>query len=967
MSEAGFTYAAQDPGLTTGRYGSTALLENRRMSLVPAVGRRTLAVPSRPGSWEFTPELGERAIDLELALVRSTLADLDGAIAALADLFDPTEGAQQLIFDSLPDRYFLARLTGEPIPTLYPAAARVSLSMRCADPFAYSTALYTVHGGSATITGFSAYRQAPERINWNLVKNAGFQSGATFWTPHANATVVDDATSVTGKALRLIATAAFQNTPQILSVEAGKVYSFAVQGSSDGTATANLTIEWLDAAGAIISSAAVSRTNAAYGEMNLTNQTAPGNARQVRLNLTCSSSSGIVFFTAVRVKQQATAPAAWSASDQQVLTQKGLAIYEAATNLLTNGDIETALSGTVNAFDEQYADANAWTPALNAPVANVTNLTIGTTYVAGHPEWWDHASGSRFRWQWTTGGVMYLYLKYVDVSNWIRLRADGTGFSLEKNIAGTTTVVSTVAAALTTATWYWFQWTITGTSYAATLDNDSAGAPGSNVATITAQTISDAAVQTARIAVGSIGSGLLIGGAFADVCLVKIAAPPGFAAVAAVGVPAFAVSKATKFSGTSSLGGYVNVTAHDGRWRQVITTTAASYALSCRAKTAGGAAQALDNSSGVPVTQSISGANDWTVLSGAGVNTAGAHNIDFKFGGAVGSTWFDLCWFAQQSYDTGNADPSGLAYSTGTRPASAVTLPVPAGISVNDFAVLIAFRPDHAASTGHDREVFLITQDVNNYLRITMFTGGSVWIDKFRNNVRDAQVSLTAYAAGDSVVAVMRFRENVGFKGWASVNGAAIVTAESTTVAAKQGYPSTSVATINLSPATREPDVTVGAVRILRAGLTDAQLAAIAAAPYAAQDEALEFDVWRFEGAATPENYASGTLDVDVGGTYKALPTVEITAGAAFTGNLTLTDESSRVLTWNGTLALNDVLKIESDTQRVRKNNVLSMSGVAAGSKWPELLPAQENNLVIGGIPSASVKAVRAEWRNRWL
>jgi phage-related protein len=162
-------------------------------------------------------------------------------------------------------------------------------------------------------------------------------------------------------------------------------------------------------------------------------------------------------------------------------------------------------------------------------------------------------------------------------------------------------------------------------------------------------------------------------------------------------------------------------------------------------------------------------------------------------------------------------------------------------------------------------------------------------------------------------------------------------------------------------------DGTTGVLRIEAAGRTDAQIAALVASPYQAQDEATELAVWRFEGTAVLENYASGVEQVDVGGTFQTPPIVEMTAGAGYTGSITFTDSYGNVLTWNGTVALNDVLKVDTTTYRVYLNSAVSMSGLASASVFPQLKPNQRNTITVGGIPSASIKALRTTFRNRWL
>lgn len=238
---------------------------------------------------------------------------------------------------------------------------------------------------SATLSGFSAYRQLPAIPDvgtvhgWNLVKNGGFQSGADFWTLHANASVVVDATSPTGYAVRLVATAANQFTTSDMSIEAARAFASAAQVRSDGSMIAYAELQWLDESGTPISSGYGSTTSAAYTEIAvITNVTAPGNARSARIRL-YSNGAGTAYFTAIRVKQQATAPLAWSSADQQTLGNKGLVVYEGTTNNGgTDSDMETA--GVAN-----YAATTATlTKTTTNPFAGTQRLTVTNTAANGY-------------------------------------------------------------------------------------------------------------------------------------------------------------------------------------------------------------------------------------------------------------------------------------------------------------------------------------------------------------------------------------------------------------------------------------------------------------------------------------------------------------------------------------------------------------------------------------------------------
>jgi hypothetical protein len=229
-----------------------------------------------------------------------------------------------------------------------------------------------------TQTGHVAYRQCPNvGLARNLVPNGGFQSGSHGWTLPANASVVVDATSPTGYALRTIATAADQRTIEDIPVEAGKAYSLATQIRGDGTAGGILYITWIDGGGNFLANVNTATfTGLAYAEAAIVNTVAPGNARTMRVILYMSA-AGIIHFTAVRVMQQAGAPAAWIAAHQQYVS-RGLSIYDAHTNILADPDMEAV--GTAS----WAATAATLTKDTVTFFAGAKSLKVVTTAATGY-------------------------------------------------------------------------------------------------------------------------------------------------------------------------------------------------------------------------------------------------------------------------------------------------------------------------------------------------------------------------------------------------------------------------------------------------------------------------------------------------------------------------------------------------------------------------------------------------------
>jgi len=158
MTTAGFTFDGVDPGATAAKL----LLVDKRVGLVPESRRRAVAAGARPGVWDFGTQLGERRIELDLfSGDNANLAGTDAAVRSIAQLFDPTRevagdgGFKQLVFDSEPDRYWLAKLIEDPFTHYLPSAGQLTLHLRCADPFAYATAqtVATQAGGAGAPVG----------------------------------------------------------------------------------------------------------------------------------------------------------------------------------------------------------------------------------------------------------------------------------------------------------------------------------------------------------------------------------------------------------------------------------------------------------------------------------------------------------------------------------------------------------------------------------------------------------------------------------------------------------------------------------------------------------------------------------------------------------------------------------------------------------------------------------------------
>jgi phage-related protein len=141
-----FTYNAVDPGT----YGVRLL--DRGEDLLPAARSYRMALPGRNGEHEFPSDLGLRVFDMKIWCVQASASALATNLDSISQLFDPTQGTKQLIFDLLSTRYYLARVDGTfQITRRFTVSADLSVRMVCADPLAYATTQSTPTSASSPL------------------------------------------------------------------------------------------------------------------------------------------------------------------------------------------------------------------------------------------------------------------------------------------------------------------------------------------------------------------------------------------------------------------------------------------------------------------------------------------------------------------------------------------------------------------------------------------------------------------------------------------------------------------------------------------------------------------------------------------------------------------------------------------------------------------------------------------------
>jgi hypothetical protein len=205
--------------------------------------------------------------------------------------------------------------------------------------------------------------------------------------------------------------------------------------------------------------------------------------------------------------------------------------------------IGTDATGTLSYWTQ---DAGSWSIA-----SNLVTAPASLSYLkGGHSDWKDVDFVLRAK--WVTGGVIGALIHYTDSNNWIGAIFEGANILLQKSVAGTVTTVATTANTGVNGTFYWLRCASSGTTYHATLYNDSSGALSTERAHAGDSTISDAAVQMGYAAIRNNVQSTTYGGAFTGVCYVEKAAkgPNLWSPVVASGEPAFCQSDQSPQAGT---------------------------------------------------------------------------------------------------------------------------------------------------------------------------------------------------------------------------------------------------------------------------------------------------------------------------------------------------------------------------------------------------------------------------------
>lgn len=128
----GFSY----DGRHSSEYGIYLLRSKFRV--MPETRDRYETISWRHGELDFGFDFAGLAIQLECLVTATSEANLRQRIRSIAEWIDPSYGERRLIFDTEPDKFYLARFAGSADVEIVARQGRVTLPFRASDPFAYA-------------------------------------------------------------------------------------------------------------------------------------------------------------------------------------------------------------------------------------------------------------------------------------------------------------------------------------------------------------------------------------------------------------------------------------------------------------------------------------------------------------------------------------------------------------------------------------------------------------------------------------------------------------------------------------------------------------------------------------------------------------------------------------------------------------------------------------------------------------
>ncbi len=124
---------------------------------MPATVDQYKDIPGRHGAHDFGFRFDTRKIPLECFVLAQSESHLRSKLREIATWLDPSKGERQLVLDTEPDRYYLARVAGSFDVEIVAGQGRITIPFVASKPFAYSfdEKVLIIGAGEETGTAFN--------------------------------------------------------------------------------------------------------------------------------------------------------------------------------------------------------------------------------------------------------------------------------------------------------------------------------------------------------------------------------------------------------------------------------------------------------------------------------------------------------------------------------------------------------------------------------------------------------------------------------------------------------------------------------------------------------------------------------------------------------------------------------------------------------------------------------------------
>ncbi len=119
-------------------YDDSIILTAASNPILPTIGHSEIKIPQRAGVLSYDKTHDEREISLTYELNGKSAAR-NAALAAQLARWAESAAAGQMVFDEMPDRFYLARLIDASPPDYAQPFPTITLKFLCANPYAFAT------------------------------------------------------------------------------------------------------------------------------------------------------------------------------------------------------------------------------------------------------------------------------------------------------------------------------------------------------------------------------------------------------------------------------------------------------------------------------------------------------------------------------------------------------------------------------------------------------------------------------------------------------------------------------------------------------------------------------------------------------------------------------------------------------------------------------------------------------------